>query len=73
MITEGWIAAIMTIESLVTLAYVFLFRFAIGFAIFVFWALGLCTVVHLARDLLFHQASPLEVVDKELRREFGST
>jgi hypothetical protein len=62
----------MTVESLVTLAYVFFFRLAIGFPIFVFWSMGLCMVVHLARAVLFHRASPLEVVDKELRREFGS-
>jgi hypothetical protein len=62
----------MTVESLVTLAYVFLLRLAIGFAIFAIWALGLCMVVHLARDLLFHRASPLEVVENDIRREFGS-
>jgi hypothetical protein len=71
--TEGCIAAIMTVESLVTLAWVFLFRLAVGFAIFAFWALGLCMIVHLARDALFHQASPFEVVHDEVRREFGST
>ena len=66
-------AATVTIEVLVTIVYFFLFRLATGFAILVFWALGLCVVIHLARDTLFRQPSPLEVVESEVRREFGSS
>jgi hypothetical protein len=38
----------------------------------VFWVLGLCVIIHLARDALVHRTSPLGVVESEIRREFGS-
>jgi hypothetical protein len=66
-------AAIVAVEIFVTVFYLFLLRTAVGFAIFVFWALGFCMVVHLARDALFTRPSPLAVVKNEIRREFDGT
>ncbi|KAM0713391.1 hypothetical protein Q7P37_010353 [Cladosporium fusiforme] len=64
------IAATVAIEMTVTLIYIFLLRLPTSFAILIFWALGLCMVIQMARDAVFARPTPGEVVEGELRAEF---
>lgn len=66
-------ATIMATEALVTLFYLFPIRRSIGLAMLIFSALGLCMVTHVARNSPFARPAPQEVVEHELRDEYGTT
>ena len=71
--SRGWMAAVVATGALAIIIYFFVLRTTVGFGIFVFWVLGLCMTIQLAKDAIFRQPSPLEAVENEIRREFGRT
>jgi hypothetical protein len=65
---------IVTIQGVVTLLYLYVFRFSAGLGMLYFWAFGLCLLLIAIVDSLFTRSRPRDpndVVEAELRAEFG--
>jgi hypothetical protein len=64
---------IVTSQGVVTLLYLYVFRFSAGLGMLYFWAFGLCLLLVAIVNSLFTRPRPRdpnEVVDAELRAEF---
>jgi len=65
---------IVTIQGVVTLLYLYVFRSSAGFGMLCFWSFGLCLLLIAIVDSLFTRprpGDPNDVVEAELRKEFG--
>jgi hypothetical protein len=68
------IFCIVTSQGVVTLLYLYVFRFSAGLGMLFFWSFGLCMLLIAIGDSLFTRPAPgepSEVVEYELRKEFG--
>lgn len=70
-IADGWIAIILAVEVVVTLLYLYVFRFAMGLVMLSFWALGMCMVLRAKFNTLVTRPDAVKVAEFELRSAYG--